>query len=182
MTAAYTRPGYRVAVRPIREDDALPYRDAVLRSLDHIAAWNPARPDGFADILAAQGPVMRTFMVVDLADGGLAGKINVANIVRGGFRNATVGYDAYLPYAGTGRMSEGLALVVDRAFAPGSRGGLDLHRLEINVQPGNLRSIALAKRLGFRHEGFSPRMILINGAWRDHDRFAMTADEWPGPR
>jgi ribosomal-protein-alanine N-acetyltransferase len=180
VSAAYTRPGYRVGIRAAREDDAQPYREAVLRSLEHIAAWNPARPDGFAEILAAQGAGMRTFMVVDLADGGLAGKITVANIVRGGFRNATVGYDAYLPYAGTGRMTEGLALVVDRAFAPADRGGLDLHRLEVNVQPANQRSIALAKRLGFRHEGFSPRMIHINGAWRDHERFAMTAEEWPG--
>lgn len=180
MTAAYTRPGYRVGIRPVREADAAAYRAAVLRSMEHITAWNPARPDGFPEILAGQGPSMRTFLVVDLADGGIAGKINIANIVRGGFRNATIGYDAYLPYAGTGRMSEGLALVVDRCFAPASRGGLELHRLEINVQPGNERSIALAKRLGFRHEGFSPRMIHINGAWRDHERFAMTAEEWPG--
>ncbi|WP_436772990.1 GNAT family N-acetyltransferase [Yinghuangia sp. YIM S09857] len=180
MTAAYTRPGYRVGIRPVREQDAAAYRAAVLRSLEHITAWNPARPDGFPEILAAQGATMRTFFVVDLADGGIAGKINIANIVRGGFRNATIGYDAYLPYAGTGRMSEGLALVVDRGFAPASRGGLELHRLEVNVQPGNERSIALAKRLGFRHEGFSPRMIHINGAWRDHERFAMTAEEWPG--
>ncbi|NUU21326.1 MAG: GNAT family N-acetyltransferase [Streptomycetaceae bacterium] len=180
MTTAYTRPGYRVGVRPVREEDAEPFRDAVLRSLEHITAWNPANPDGFPEMLAGQGPTMRTFMVVDLADGGLAGKVTVANIARGRFRNATIGYDAYLPYAGTGRMTEGLALVVDRCFAPASRGGLELHRLEINVQPGNQRSIALAKRLGFRHEGFSPRMIHINGAWRDHERFAMTAEEWPG--
>ncbi|WTW97518.1 GNAT family N-acetyltransferase [Streptomycetaceae bacterium NBC_01309] len=180
MTAAYTRPGYRVGIRPVRDEDAVAYRAAVLRSMEHITAWNPARPDGFAEILAAQGAMMRTFLVVDLADGGIAGKINISNIVRGGFRNATIGYDAYLPYAGTGRMSEGLALVVDRCFAPASRGGLELHRLEVNVQPGNERSIALAKRLGFRHEGFSPRMIHINGAWRDHERFAMTAEEWPG--
>ncbi|UGQ14122.1 GNAT family N-acetyltransferase [Yinghuangia sp. ASG 101] len=180
MTTAYTRPGYRVGIRPVRETDAGAYREAVLRSMEHITAWNPARPDGFPEILAGQGPGMRTYFVVDLDDGGLAGKINVANIVRGGFRNATLGYDAYLPYAATGRMTEGLALVVDRCFAHAVRGGLELHRLEVNVQPGNVRSVALAKRLGFRREGFSPRMIHINGAWRDHERYAMTAEEWPG--
>jgi ribosomal-protein-alanine N-acetyltransferase len=176
----FTKPGYRVGVRPIRADDADAYRDAVTRSLAHITAWNPADPDGFQELLDGQGPTLRTFMIVDLADDALAGKVTVANIARGRFRNATLGYDAYLPYAGTGRMTEALTLVVDRAFAPASRGGLELHRLEINVQPGNARSIALAKRLGFRHEGFSPRMLHINGAWRDHERFAMTAEEWPG--
>lgn len=180
MSAVYTKPGFRVGVRQVRDEDAAAYRDAVLRSLELISRWNPARPDGFPDILAAQGPAMCTYLVVDLEDGGLAGKINVANIARGAFRNATLGYDAYLPYAGTGRMTEGLRLVVDRAFTPAARGGLDLHRLEINVQPGNGRSISLAKRLGFRHEGFSPRMIHINGAWRDHERYAMTAEEWTG--
>ncbi|MDI2129276.1 GNAT family N-acetyltransferase [Yinghuangia seranimata] len=178
--SAFTRPGYRVGVRPVRDDDAAAYREAVLRSLDHITVWNPADPEGFQEMLAAQGPGMRTFLVVDLEDDALAGKVTVANIVRGRWRNASLGYDAYLPYAGTGRMTEALHLVVDRAFAPASRGGLELHRLEVNIQPGNERSIALAKRLGFRHEGFSPRFLHINGAWRDHERFAMTAEEWPG--
>lgn len=67
-------------------------------------------------------------------------------------------------------MTEALTGVIEHAF-----GSMGLHRLEANIQPGNARSIALAKRCGFRLEGHSPEYVLINGAWRDHERWAITA-------
>src|SRR3712207_9334314 len=70
-------------------------------------------------------------------------------------------------------MRESLELVLDYAF-----GTLALHRLEANIQPGNAASIALARGAGFRLEGFSPRYLLIGGQWRDHERYAITAEEW----
>ncbi|WP_406282216.1 GNAT family N-acetyltransferase [Embleya sp. NBC_00896] len=172
----YTLPGFRVGIRPPIAADA-PASAAAIRRSEHIAAWNPSDPDDLPNLIRLQSDVFRTFLVVDSADDALAGRINVANITRARFCNATLGYDAYTPYAGTGRTTEGLALVIDRVFAAD---GLGLHRLEINVQPANVASIALARRMGFRHEGFTPRMLFINGAWRDHERFALTAEEWPG--
>jgi len=161
-----------------RSDDAEYHRAAVLRSVEHLSPWNPVEPDVLPDLLRRQGEGLRTFLIINDEDGGLVGKCNVANIVRGRFRNGALGYDSYVPYNGTGRMTEGLRLVVERCFAP-EPGGLGLHRLEISAQPDNSRSVAMAKRLGFRHEGFSPRMLFINDAWRDHERFALTAEEWP---
>jgi [ribosomal protein S5]-alanine N-acetyltransferase len=111
--------------------------------------------------------------LVCAGEGALAGVINVSEIVRGGFCSAYLGYYALAPYAGRGYMREGLALVMARAFR---RYGL--HRLEANIQPANQRSIALVKSLGFRLEGFSPRYLKIRGRWRDHERWAITREEW----
>lgn len=45
-----------------------------------------------------------------------------------------------------------------------------------DIQPENVASIALVRRLGFQREGYSPRYLRINGEWRDHERWALLAD------
>jgi ribosomal-protein-alanine N-acetyltransferase len=105
--------------------------------------------------------------------GDLIGVINISEIVRGPLKSAYLGYFAFEPFAGRGLMTEGLRQVITYAFKK-----LKLHRLEANIQPGNHRSIRLVKRLGFRKEGFSPRYVKIGGRWRDHERWALLAEDW----
>ena len=117
------------------------------------------------------------FLVRRTSDRRLAGVINVSEPVMDSFRSAYLGFYAFAGMERQGYMTEGLALVLDRAFGePG------FHRLEANVQPGNVASSALVARLGFRKEGFSPKYLMIGGEWRDHDRWAILGEEWAAHR
>ena len=106
-------------------------------------------------------------------DGGLIGFFNISNIIRGSLQSAFVGYGATAAYAGRGYMTEAMALVLRRAFTE-----LRLHRLEANIQPANAASIALVRRCGFEREGLSARYLKVGGRWRDHERWAIRAEQW----
>ncbi|HLV19339.1 MAG TPA: GNAT family protein [Polyangiaceae bacterium] len=103
----------------------------------------------------------------------LAGVININEIVRGNFGSGYLGYYALSPHQGRGYLRAGLSQVMQRAF-----GEYGLHRLEANIQPDNQRSIALVRSLGFRQEGYSPKYLKIGGRYRDHERWAILAEEW----
>lgn len=118
-------------------------------------------------------PTHAGFLVRVEPSGELAGVVNLNEIVRGALQSAYLGYYAFAPLVGRGHLREGLARVIDLAF-----GELGLHRVEANIQPGNRRSIRLVRGLGFRREGLSRRYLEIGGRWRDHERWALLAEEW----
>jgi len=107
------------------------------------------------------------------ADDGLAGVINIQHLIRGAFLSAFLGFYALTPYARQGLMRQGMGAVLELAFNEH-----ELHRLEANVQPDNVASAEFVRSLGFRLEGHSPRYLMIDGAWRDHDRYAITEEDW----
>jgi ribosomal-protein-alanine N-acetyltransferase len=134
----------------------------------------PDSPTRYAQYLARiNRPEHAGFLVIDRADGGLVGFININEIVMGTFASGYLGYAAFTGKAGRGLMRDGLGQVIGIAF-----GMMGLHRLEANIQPSNKPSISLVSGLGFRHEGFSPRYLRVAGHWRDHERFALTAEDW----
>ena len=113
------------------------------------------------------------FLVCRLEDDAIVGSINLTQIYRGGFQSAYVDYQMGAPFAGKGHMTEAMQLVLSYAF-----NDLKLHRIEANIQPHNAASIALVKRAGFTNEGYSRRYLKICGQWRDHERWAILAEDW----
>ena len=118
-------------------------------------------------------PSQECFFVCSIETDELVGVVSLSEVVRGLFCSAYLGYYGFEPFSGLGYMTEGLGLVLDRAFGP-----LGLNRLEANIQPENKRSSRLVLQLGFQLEGFSPRYLKIGGRWRDHERWAVLASEW----
>lgn len=103
----------------------------------------------------------------------IVGVYNISEIVRGVFQSAYLGFYVVANYAGQGYMSRALKLILPKIFDE-----LKLHRIEANIQPKNSHSINLVKANGFRLEGLSPRYLNINGVWCDHERWALTHEDW----
>ncbi len=166
----------RVFLRaPVRDDrDEFIALMRASRAFHSPWATAPTDDERFAAYLAdARRADFEALLLCRRSDGAIIGFFNLSQIVRRGFQSAYLGYAVGKPFAGQGYMRDGLELVLRHAFAT-----LRLHRIEANIQPANATSLALASGAGFRREGFSPRYLKIGGRWRDHERWAILAEEW----
>lgn len=134
----------------------------------------PTTPEQFASFLKRSNEENSVCLFICLATkGAIIGAVNLSQIFRGGFQNAYLGYYIGARYAGQGYMTDALQLVLRYTFEH-----LKLHRLEANIQPRNAASIALVKQAGFLREGYSRRYLKVCGRWRDHERWAILAEDW----
>lgn len=101
-------------------------------------------------------------------EGKLIGKVQLSNLVYGGFRSANLGYALHKDYEGKGLMQDALETVIDYAFDE-----LMLHRLEASTLLHNVRSQNALKRQGFKLVGINEKYLYINGKWQDHYTFAL---------
>lgn len=102
-----------VRIRTATVADGKAFVAAVRRSRDLHRPWiePPDTIEGYRSWLAkldARTPYQRHVGFVAIADGDLAGSINVSEIVHGAFRSAYLGYAAFVPWAGRGVMRQAL--------------------------------------------------------------------------
>lgn len=167
--------GKRVFLRSPKKTDEAEYLALNRRSasFNRGLASPPTQPKQFAAFLErCRKDSEVCFLVCGRKDEAILGSINLSQIFRRGFKSAYLGYHIGSDFAGQGYMTEAIALMLRHAFSK-----LKLHRLEANIQPGNTASIALVKRAGFVKEGFSRRYLKICGRWRDHERWAILAED-----
>jgi ribosomal-protein-alanine N-acetyltransferase len=164
----------RIILRRLSPADREEYVKHVTESADHLFPWVrlPGTLEAFDEyIMRFDGEIAECTVLCDRDSGEIAGVVDITQITRGAYQRAVVGYYSFIPWAGNGYMSEGFPLVLRFAFED-----LGLHRLEADIQPRNSASLRFAEKVGFRREGYSPSFVYIDGEWRDHERWAITAD------
>lgn len=176
-----------VELRPVRVRDAAAWRAARLRNAAWLRPWEPTNPEtplyasGLGPYIAMARATRRearqalALPWVVWYGGEFAGQLTVGSIQWGSARSAQVGYWIDQAYAGRGVTPTALAMAVDHCFFV-----VGLHRIEANIRPENHASRRVVEKLGFREEGLRRRQLHIDGAWRDHLCYAITAEDVPG--
>ncbi len=152
------------------------------RNFEWLSPWEATPPrdgravafPGMVRNLTAQARRGQMMPFVVTYEGRLVGQLTVGGITWGSLCAAHVGYWVDQAVAGRGVMPTAVALVTDHCF-----GTAGLHRIEINIRPENTASLRVVEKLGFRDEGLRRAFLHIDGAWRDHRAFALTAEELP---
>ena len=148
------------------------------RSLHRPWVYPPCTARDFARYLRVSATDNHaSFFVRSSETGELVSVVELSVITGGVLKSAYLGFYVMVPHARNGYTGEAVSLALTLAFSR-----LKLHRVEANIQPGNRPSLALVKNRGFRYEGYSPRYLKIGGRWRDHERWALLADEWRNGR
>ncbi|MBT3362111.1 MAG: GNAT family N-acetyltransferase [Chloroflexi bacterium] len=86
---------------------------------------------------------------------------------------AEIGYDLSPAYWGKGYMTEALKSATEVGFE-----SMKLNRIQAFVDVNNIKSVSLAKRLGFTREGTVRDKHLFRGKYYDHYMFSLLRREW----
>jgi ribosomal-protein-alanine N-acetyltransferase len=170
------------AIRPLSRDDGPALAAAYRRNREHLAPWDPVRPERFFTDDGQHADVAARLEAVERGQGAswvlrhgddVVGRVNLNNVVRGVLQSASVGY--WTDGAHTGR---GLATaMVEHAAAEAT--ALGLHRLEAGTLVHNVASQTVLRRAGFSRYGLAEKFLFIAGEWQDHVLFQRILHDRP---
>ena len=171
-----------VTIRSIRLRDARALEQELVANRAWLRTWeatNPHGPIGFDSRASIRSLLAnwRSGYGVPFAieyEGEFAGQLNVSGLSYGSLSSASIGYWVAERFAGRNITPTAVALATDHCLF-----SIGLHRMEICIRLENAPSLRVVEKLGFRYEGLRRRFIHINGDWRDHFCFALTAEELP---
>jgi ribosomal-protein-alanine N-acetyltransferase len=173
-----------VGLRPVKVKDASVWRETRLRNAAWLRPWEPTNPEtplyrsslgpylAMARTMRKEARQGLTLPWVITYGGQFAGQLTVGSIVWGSARSGQVGYWIDEAFAGRGVTPTALAMALDHCFFV-----VGLHRVEATIRPENHASRRVVEKLGFREEGLRRRSLHIDGSWRDHLCYALTAED-----
>ncbi|HET9655031.1 MAG TPA: GNAT family N-acetyltransferase [Kineosporiaceae bacterium] len=172
----------RLRLRPVAPDDAgalyAIFSDPQVMRYWSTPPWNRPALAGLmvrADVEdAAAGRAVR-LAVLRLEDEDLIGTVSLFHLDRGS-RRAEIGYALRRDAWGHGYAGEAAAAVVGYAFT-----GLDLNRLEADIDPRNEASARLLDRLGFRQEGLLRQRWIVADEICDSAWYGLLREDWTPP-
>jgi ribosomal-protein-serine acetyltransferase len=107
-------------------------------------------------------------------DGAIVGSIGV-DAISWLHESTSIAYWLAEAFQGRGLMTAAVRAYADHAFATWR-----LNRIELRAAVGNVKSCAIAERLGFQREGVLRRAEFVSGRVLDQAVYAMLATEWWG--
>ncbi|MEJ5921047.1 GNAT family protein [Bifidobacterium thermophilum] len=174
-----------IMLRPCTPDDEDELQSLRWRNRDWLKPWQSDDPLGgpglsFNEWIRVQREYEREgtaalFLITDCTR--IVGQVSLGAIAYGAMRTGLVGYWVDREVAGHGIAPLAVAVLADWAFdAPD---GPRLHRIEIAILPQNRRSRRVPQKLGAIDEGLHRRYMYVNGQWRDHESYALFAEDRP---
>jgi ribosomal-protein-alanine N-acetyltransferase len=177
------RVGERTLLRYARDADGPAFLALLARSREHLLPWLPRTARGseavfgrrFARMLrpACETEGRLRLLVCAKDDGRPVGVCALSAIREWPHLSCGVGYWLGEGETGRGFMRDALAAMLDHAFL--DRG---LRRATADILPTNRRSRAVVEALGFVREGVARGLVEIDGVRRDHEVWAILADDW----
>ena len=173
----------RLIIRPLELKDFNAWKSANLNMLKPQNTWDlgaKSKEDltkiNYKKLIKAQVDRRKNDTFYDLAvfdlKGNFIGIVSIMEVARRIAQTAYLGYRIFNNYWGQGYAKEAVAAIIDIGFKD-----LKLHRIEAGIEPGNKRSIRLAKSLKMRREGLKKHAILLRKKWVDLIMYTLTTED-----
>jgi RimJ/RimL family protein N-acetyltransferase len=160
----------RLVLRPMALADA-PALHAILSDPEAMRYWStlphdsPAVTEAWVAETVAAAEAGTSDDRVILLDGTVIGKAGLWN-------GAEIGVMLSRAQWGRGYATEALRATIEHAFARG------VPRIIADIDPRNIASLKLFKRLGFHETGSAKATFQLGGVWADSLYLALTQEDW----
>ncbi len=170
----------RLLLRPLTFDDA----DAIFKyhsdsEINQYQGWIPLNIDDVVDFIRNRiSPEINItgtwfqFVIVTKESSELIGDLGI-HFLEADKKQVELGITLNSDFFGKGYAQEALTGSINYLFNT-----LNKHRIITSIDPGNIKSIKLVEKLGFRKEAHFKESLKIRGVWVDDLIYAILKSEW----